>query len=195
MKRACAMVACLFLTGVMWSQNGRHRHDKHDANGQGCAFCHVQRTSSPAEPLSSAGDRVAVWDCELPSRVFHTYDETGKLDSSPSPGNGQPEMSSMLCASCHDGIATTTMSAAPRLPNHGASLAQGLQTEHPVNVPHDPTKDSSLAALATVTQKVKLFGPGNSVQCSTCHDPHDNAAPKLLRIPNTDSTLCLTCHL
>jgi predicted CXXCH cytochrome family protein len=34
-----------------------------------------------------------------------------------------------------------------------------------------------------------------SVGCCTCHGHHPTAIPKLLRIDNTASALCLTCHI
>ena len=32
------------------------------------------------------------------------------------------------------------------------------------------------------------------VECATCHDPHDESAGAKLRVPNTGSGLCRTCH-
>lgn len=42
-----------------------------------------------------------------------------------------------------------------------------------------------------------LFGGDTNIpfiECSSCHDPHSNNA-MFLRIPNTGSQLCLTCHI
>jgi predicted CXXCH cytochrome family protein len=37
---------------------------------------------------------------------------------------------------------------------------------------------------------------GNTVGCSTCHNPHDDTtAPPFLKFANTNSALCLTCHI
>lgn len=32
------------------------------------------------------------------------------------------------------------------------------------------------------------------VECASCHDPHTSANATFLRIPNTQSAVCLTCH-
>ena len=32
------------------------------------------------------------------------------------------------------------------------------------------------------------------VQCTSCHDPHRADTPTFLRVPNTGSALCVTCH-
>lgn len=37
-------------------------------------------------------------------------------------------------------------------------------------------------------------GPGPSVECGSCHDPHNYTNPTFLRISNTGSNLCLSCH-
>ena len=37
--------------------------------------------------------------------------------------------------------------------------------------------------------------PEPYVECASCHDPHQAANPTFLRIPNTGSQLCLTCHV
>jgi len=35
---------------------------------------------------------------------------------------------------------------------------------------------------------------GPSVECGSCHDPHNYSNPTFLRIANTGSNLCLSCH-
>jgi predicted CXXCH cytochrome family protein len=37
--------------------------------------------------------------------------------------------------------------------------------------------------------------PEPYVECASCHDPHQANNPTFLRIPNTGSQLCLTCHV
>jgi hypothetical protein len=54
------------------------------------------------------------------------------------------------------------------------------------------------------TQEVRLYdsGNGNMVECASCHDPHGVPSagagsqfnPTFLRMANTASALCLTCH-
>jgi len=36
---------------------------------------------------------------------------------------------------------------------------------------------------------------GPSVECASCHDPHTAAAPTFLRVSNTGSQVCLSCHV
>jgi predicted CXXCH cytochrome family protein len=37
-------------------------------------------------------------------------------------------------------------------------------------------------------------GVGPSVECASCHDPHNNTNATFLRISNTGSAVCLACH-
>ena len=36
---------------------------------------------------------------------------------------------------------------------------------------------------------------GPSVECASCHDPHTSDAPTFLRVVNTGSAVCLSCHV
>lgn len=38
-------------------------------------------------------------------------------------------------------------------------------------------------------------GVGPSVECGSCHDPHNYTNPTFLRIANSGSNLCLSCHV
>jgi predicted CXXCH cytochrome family protein len=193
-----AIVGVLLVSVVARPQNSGENSDKHDLNGQRCIACHVPRLSSPPESQpGTACDKRLLWDCELLTRTFQTYD--APMPSSPAapvPDETQVRMSSLLCASCHDGVSTFTMSGPNGFRARSSfTTVKGLQNEHPIDVTHDPAKDPSLAALNVVSRQVKLFGNGSKVQCATCHNVHDSSDPKLLRMPNNNSALCLTCHL
>lgn len=66
-------------------------------------------------------------------------------------------------------------------------------SNHPSNVSYDNYKPG----YATDPQGVKLFCDENrtqcTVQCSSCHDPHEDVR-KLLRVENSGSKLCFSCH-
>ena len=38
-------------------------------------------------------------------------------------------------------------------------------------------------------------GPWPAVECGSCHDPHNADTPTFLRIANTQSQVCLSCHV
>ena len=152
---------------------------------------------SPVAPVSTC-DTTLLWDCGLLSRNFLTYDSplpAAKSEDAATPGDAtQVRVSSMLCASCHDGVFTQTMNATAGYQTAGSS-GRGLRYDHPIDIPHDPVKNNSLAALPLVLKQVKLFGHSNSVQCTTCHEVHESHNPSLLRVPDKNSSLCITCHL
>ena len=45
------------------------------------------------------------------------------------------------------------------------------------------------------TISADLLNDSDKLECSSCHDVHNaDSNPHLLRIDNTGSALCLTCH-
>jgi predicted CXXCH cytochrome family protein len=194
------LLALLLWTAAAWPQvTGGVPVPHHNVNGLGCASCHVARPGPALDPPLDSGhtcDSALLWDCDLPGRTFRTYEQPVTHKAAAPTDDNDMRMASMLCASCHDGVGTPSMSRTPGFSSRSGSLAgKGLQTEHPINVPHDPAKDPTLASLAAVNRLVKLFGRQNTVQCSSCHDPHDSPNTHSLRMANQDSELCLTCHL
>jgi predicted CXXCH cytochrome family protein len=194
-----AMIGVLLLSVAAWAQHAGEGLAKHNLNGQTCTACHAARSPSPPEEtLENTCNKTLSWDCDLLTRTFQTYDvsvSSGK-PAAPVPDESQVRLSSLLCASCHDGVSTLSMSGTAGFRSRGSTGdTRSLQAEHPIDVPYDPEKDPSLAALTIVSHQVKLFGQTNKVQCATCHNVHDSSDPKLLRAPNTNSSLCIACHL
>jgi predicted CXXCH cytochrome family protein len=111
-------------------------------------------------------------------------------------------MYSLLCLSCHDGV-TSSFSPAMKVVNMvgskaafgaGATESLGLTNDHPINLNYDPTKNASLQAVATVSAALPLYGSTNTMQCATCHDPHNDINTNYLRQAN-NTAHCTTCHL
>jgi predicted CXXCH cytochrome family protein len=70
-----------------------------------------------------------------------------------------------------------------------------LANDHPVGV--TLALAGEMESIATVeTGGLRLFGVGgDTVECASCHDPHDNTANWfMLRLDPADGTLCETCH-
>lgn len=85
------------------------------------------------------------------------------------------------------------------------ALGADLSNDHPINV----TYDADMQPIAgLVTANIPLYTTagkqstvtGSTVQCASCHDVHNwggtgiTGAP-FLRVNNTGSALCLTCHI
>lgn len=100
---------------------------------------------------------------------------------------------------------------------HYANLGKSLVDDHPIRYPVLPgTPGVYTRGLGTDPEivlppnndAVKLYDPatgnpklgsnppvaGDLVECTTCHDPHDNANWNFLVKSNADADLCTTCH-
>lgn len=69
-----------------------------------------------------------------------------------------------------------------------------LSNDHPVSFPW--RSDFPGVEPVPTNTKLKLFGaaPGR-MECSTCHDVHNNQYPPFLRMSNNNSDMCLACHI
>lgn len=166
---------------------------KATSEAQSCLFCHAPHSASPVAPL---------WNRGNPGSTYTPYTSSTSL-SRP----GQPTGASLLCLSCHDGTialgdvlsrgtrigmagGTTTM------PAGNGNLGTDLSDDHPISFAYTATLAASrgeLANPATLTGKVKLDA-GGLLQCTSCHDAHDDSNGKFLVMPNQASALCQTCH-
>lgn len=160
---------------------------------QVCIFCHTPHGSSPVEPL---------WNRAAPVVPYTVYSSSA-LDARP----GQPTGASKMCLSCHDGsIALGSVLSRDQeirmagvittLPPGGANLGTDLSDDHPISFVYDSalaTRDGRLADPHALRPGLHLDRDGE-MQCTTCHDPHDDSFDHFLVMDNTDSALCIACH-
>jgi predicted CXXCH cytochrome family protein len=128
--------------------------------------------------------------------------------------SSMPTGASRICLSCHDGTLALNRyggtvlgsQGAPKFLTGRANLTTNLSDDHPISFLYD----SELALSAHLVLPTQLTGPvklDNSgyVQCTSCHNPHDNEFGNFLVMNNGDSTkagynpvvpspLCVTCH-
>lgn len=116
------------------------------------------------------------------------------------------------CLSCHDGsLAVFSMVNPPNNGGYVASLsaatgnlnASGEMTgnprltldfrnDHPVGIIYDSSLDAGL--VTTPPASTPLIG--GKVECASCHDVHGGVAnTPFLRVANTQSALCTSCHI
>ena len=53
-------------------------------------------------------------------------------------------------------------------------------------------------AVTDGTNTLPLYGTAQAtatVECGSCHNPHKNTNGNFLRIANTNSAICYTCHI
>lgn len=158
-----------------------------------CIFCHTPHHSTGDTPL---------WNHSLSKQTYIVYDSptmNAKV--------GQPNGASKLCLSCHDGTVALGMvnsrsqtiemaGGATYMPSGPTNLGTDLSAHHPVSFTYDSklaADDGKLKDPSTLTGKVKL-DRSSQMQCTSCHNPHDNQFGNFLVIESTGSKLCTTCH-
>ncbi|MFZ4573674.1 MAG: cytochrome c3 family protein [Phycisphaerales bacterium] len=160
---------------------------------QVCIFCHAPHDASPI---------AALWNRSLAPRVYSVYTSRA-LEAQP----GQPTGSSKLCLSCHDGTIAlgavlsrdTPIAMAggvTTMPAGHANLGTDLRDDHPISFRFDSALASRAGHLrdpGTLPPEIKL-DPGGELQCTSCHDAHNNAFGDFLVTRNTSSQLCNSCH-
>ncbi len=176
------------------------------AGGQVCVVCHA-----PHNAAAGLTDGI-LWNHAMPSTTYTMYAD---LDGSIN-GNidAQPTGHSKLCLSCHDGTVSVDAyagGAGTRFVAGYANLGSDLRDDHPISIIYSDddlsaTWDDGLEYADAVTLGYKPLtellenytGPGTGkLQCSTCHDVHDeDMAPtgSFLRAPIAGSVICGTCH-
>ncbi|HWQ90781.1 MAG TPA: cytochrome c3 family protein [Clostridia bacterium] len=163
------------------------------AESEVCLFCHTPHRATSQTPL---------WNHRMSEASYTIY------SSSTTKANiGQPTGSSKLCLSCHDGTVALGMvntRATPiemqggitTMPTGPSNLGTDLADDHPVSFIYDNALVSAKGDLkdpASLREKVRLDHNGQ-VQCTSCHDPHDNKFGKFMVQDNYASALCLNCH-
>jgi len=158
--------------------------------GELCVFCHTPHRASMTR---------ALWNRDLPPITYNLY-ASSTLEATLK----QPTGASRLCLSCHDGTtalgnlrvppATGPVSLGPLTGR--ASLGTDLSDDHPVSFVYDPTlalKQGQLADPSTLP-KIVALDTTKQMQCTSCHDPHDNRFRKFLRLEDRGGALCTACH-
>lgn len=158
-----------------------------------CVFCHTPHNTTPQTPLWNRADQGA---------TYVPY-SSSTLEAAP----GQPTGASRLCLGCHDGTvalgsvlseetAIALAGGVTVMPDGAGLLGTDLMDDHPVSFAYSAAlaaADGRLTDPALLTGEVRLDGVGE-LQCTACHDPHDDANGKFLVLPAADAALCETCH-
>ncbi|HTB84857.1 MAG TPA: cytochrome c3 family protein [Candidatus Sulfotelmatobacter sp.] len=173
-----------------------------------CIFCHAVHHASGVTPL---------WNHSMSSVSNYVVYSSTRLNNM-NLVIPQPNGSSRLCLSCHDGTIAlgSVSSGAPQIPmqngvttmpgGSAANLGTDLSADHPISFVYDSAlataardPDSADPSLSAVYDPTKLSTPAVKVdsqsrlQCTSCHDPHNNQYGNFLVVP-TASELCVVCH-
>ncbi len=210
------MIIMLLAAGMAFAGIAGSKHDlstKNFGTTELCIFCHTPHNAQLGNTTA-----VPLWNHVTTAVTTYTLYTSATLDATPT----QPTGVSLACMSCHDGTiavdayysqpgntlhaGTTKINQAPF--SGSANLGTDLRNTHPVSftynaalVTADQThSNASSPQLATpnagmVGGKLPLFGAGkDQLECASCHAVHDPTNIPFLRMANTGSALCLTCH-
>ena len=130
-----------------------------------------------------------------------------------------PHEGSLICLSCHDGtIAVNSLNNLPGPQGAGlygtpggtgldgagriatsshAFVGTDLRDDHPVGILYDSNRDNNFYAKTGDGQSYpdRLLDDGLYVECTSCHNPHNNTYSNFLVESNESSVLCLRCHI
>jgi predicted CXXCH cytochrome family protein len=163
------------------------------AENEVCIFCHAPHNASPIQPL---------WNRAIPTEAYTIYTSRA-LEARP----GQPTGTSKMCLSCHDGtialgsiISRTTpivmSGGVTTMPEGPGRLGTDLSDDHPISFRYDTSlaiKDPKVKDPALLPAQVRLDFNAE-LQCTSCHDAHNNSLGNFLVMPNDASQLCTSCH-
>jgi predicted CXXCH cytochrome family protein len=167
-----------------------------------CIFCHTPHNAAPKTPL---------WNKAIDPVNYILYSSTTQ-SVTPSQPNGP----SRLCLSCHDGTLAlgavlqpsggiaTTGEITPGRPSY---IGVVLSDDHPFSFSYTDAVPNPYAGLnpALTPSDLPFYGGSSMlIECSTCHDAHEDAyrtldkngllTGKFLVMDNRASALCITCH-
>lgn len=162
--------------------------------GELCVFCHT--------PHQARNDIPYLWNRSDSTANYIPY-ESSTLYAAV----GQPTGASKLCLSCHDGTIAMGMLLSRDaevefvgglrfMPDGPSRIGTDLSTSHPVSLVYD----AALAARNQALNPPSMLGhpvhldKNQQLQCTACHDPHDNSFGKFLVMANQNSQLCTVCH-
>ena len=183
-----------------------------------CVFCHTPHNAVNTSSLAP------LWNRALPPEgQNYTMYESDYFNQIVNPRPSLPTGSSRVCLSCHDGTLALNSYGGPILggdhgssspttmpsdvtPSKNSNLTTDLSDDHPISFAYttDLASRAQLVAPSALPPAIKLDKGGN-LQCTACHDPHDNEFGHFLVMNNGDpskpgynpavtSPLCVTCH-
>lgn len=176
--------------------------NKSDTQTQLCVFCHVPHNAQPAvaRPLWSHTMTTANLTWAPATTVRGT--------TLPTSITGAALAGSRACMSCHDGtvalgdllngtggtvsgpnVTAGRLTAGPNFLNPSA-----MESNHPLGVSQPPSIAGFTGFKVVPASSAVNYDASGFVQCGSCHNPHDNTFSPFLKIDNTGSAICVTCH-
>ena len=178
---------------------------------QVCIFCHTPHNANPEGPL---------WNKDTNAKTTYINYWSHTLNTYTSPKNA-PNINgvSKMCLSCHDGtiaigavrsrpqgIAVTSssqglLSAEGRLTSVPGLIGTDLSGSHPISFVFDQRLAALNPSLIVPSDRDVRLDRNGEMQCTSCHDPHDDSKANDQNNPDlhfwqkaTFDEVCLACH-
>lgn len=224
MRRTLIIIGCLSLALLLTNASSAQiRNSRHDLSSTSttagpkstnvndvCVFCHTPHSNQATTLL---------WNRTASTATYKPYSSATMEQIVPQPGGA-----SKNCLSCHDGTVAfnsiyngpgsgsgtvPTFAGTGKIDTTGfGGMGTNLSNDHPVSIVYSTSQatDAHLRAPSLVNNHpsvsyggvtLPLFGTSTAdatVECTSCHDPHDNSNGTFLRVANTGSQMCFTCH-
>ena len=175
---------------------------------QVCVFCHTTHNSDQ--------NMDALWNHETNQLQSYTMYGSPTMNM---PQSATPHKGSLVCLSCHDGtIAVNSLNNLPGpegagnfgtpggsaldgsgrlLSSSDAYVGTDLSDDHPVGITYDASQDPTGFVAKTgnpASYPDRLLSEDLYVECTSCHNPHDDTYSDFLIESNANSNLCTRCH-
>jgi predicted CXXCH cytochrome family protein len=183
-----------------------------------CVFCHIPHNAKPEAPLWNHTATTAAYTMYnsdyLTRAAYATPTDVGQRSRlCLSCHDGTVAVGSVYTVRGVAGpIAMTGVDGAGKMLGTASGyLGTDLRNDHPVSIKYDTgtfitigTRGMELKSPAPAINPkpytgVKLYGAVNGtiqgyVECTSCHDPHNDTNPDFLVVSNVSGALCATCH-
>ena len=164
--------------GISGTEHDLRSYGLVNGTGEICIPCHTPHNADVSNP------NLPLWN-------------RGPSKSQTFPGIG---WASDVCLSCHDGtIAVDKFGEFPGTTNmteinNGRYVVNDVDGTHPIGSDAIYANSSSPMepGITDGSSPVKTFD--GQVECSSCHNVHDNTYGNFLATTNQGSALCLACH-
>lgn len=221
MKKVFMVLSVLLFAGTASAQTiVGSDHDMRDQSTAGaaaynqevCVYCHTPHKSNQVagylwnKNLGAAptrdGAALPYYNRGASGTCLSCHDGTIGIDSVLNFNGGPGEWA--------NGTATGFSATWEMLPSNPVYIGSDLSDDHEIGVAYptagqagrfNPTVEGWFTPYLPVNgaRGIPVFAqPGTSnytVECSSCHTPHNPANGMFLRNPNTNSQVCLACHI
>lgn len=204
MKKLNTLLTLVILIAIAQLGFAQITGSSHDFSGQSwnttteiCVVCHTPHNANTTVL------NAPLWNHSLSAVATYTMYSSATMNSTA----GQPDGSSKLCLSCHDGTVALENFGGVTNGTHNLTgstlMGTDLSNDHPISITYDAALAAADGGLFNPTTTQSGLGGtisntmliGGKMQCSSCHDVHNSAGINgLLLKSNSVSALCLTCH-